>query len=233
MRCEALLRQAELWAGRWRPCAASASGPPSGPRGLGAVLLHQFHDILPGSAIAWVHREAREDFDRLTDELEALVGGGARRARRWTAQRGAVRPPRGRRRRRLTAPRPRPPRCRSDRAGAIEPSPTGDGGRDSPWPTGSSPCGSPRTAGSTASWTTGRRGDRALRVGRDVLPRGQRAGPSCACTRTSRRSGTPGTSTGRTPAPGPRPSPCRVEVVEAGPLRAVVEARTSGGRLDG
>ena len=28
------------------------------------LLLNQFHDILPGSAIAWVHREAREDYRR-------------------------------------------------------------------------------------------------------------------------------------------------------------------------
>ena len=31
--------------------------------------LNQFHDILPGSAIAWVHRQARADYDiaRLRD----------------------------------------------------------------------------------------------------------------------------------------------------------------------
>ena len=28
------------------------------------LLLNQFHDILPGSAIAWVHRETREDYRR-------------------------------------------------------------------------------------------------------------------------------------------------------------------------
>ena len=26
--------------------------------------LNQFHDILPGSAIAWVHRQARADYVR-------------------------------------------------------------------------------------------------------------------------------------------------------------------------
>ncbi|MET0303937.1 MAG: alpha-mannosidase, partial [Microbacteriaceae bacterium] len=29
------------------------------------VLLHQFHDILPGTSIAWVHREARDEYARL------------------------------------------------------------------------------------------------------------------------------------------------------------------------
>lgn len=35
------------------------------------LLLNQFHDILPGSGIAWVHREAREDYRR---DLERLTG---------------------------------------------------------------------------------------------------------------------------------------------------------------
>lgn len=37
------------------------------------VLLHQFHDILPGSSIAWVHREARETYERVQAELADLV----------------------------------------------------------------------------------------------------------------------------------------------------------------
>ena len=37
------------------------------------VLLHQFHDILPGSSIAWVHREARATYARVSAELEGLV----------------------------------------------------------------------------------------------------------------------------------------------------------------
>lgn len=39
------------------------------------VLLHQFHDILPGSSISWVHREARETYARLEKQLRALVEG--------------------------------------------------------------------------------------------------------------------------------------------------------------
>jgi alpha-mannosidase len=72
-RCEHLLREAELW------CATAAV------RGLldypydelrsawETVLLHQFHDILPGSSIAWVHREARATYARVIADLEAIV----------------------------------------------------------------------------------------------------------------------------------------------------------------
>jgi alpha-mannosidase len=37
------------------------------------VLLHQFHDILPGSSIAWVHREAEAEYARVAQELETLT----------------------------------------------------------------------------------------------------------------------------------------------------------------
>ncbi|GAB2773172.1 glycoside hydrolase family 38 C-terminal domain-containing protein [Terrabacter koreensis] len=71
--CEALLRQAEL---AWTLVALRGLGEWPAER-LRLVwerlLLLQFHDILPGSAIAWVHREARDDFERLTAELRALV----------------------------------------------------------------------------------------------------------------------------------------------------------------
>ncbi len=71
--CEALLRQAEL---AWTLVAVRGLGEWPAER-LRLVwerlLLLQFHDILPGSAIAWVHREAREDFARLTAELRSLV----------------------------------------------------------------------------------------------------------------------------------------------------------------
>jgi alpha-mannosidase len=38
------------------------------------VLLHQFHDILPGSAIERVNREARATYERLEVELDAIAG---------------------------------------------------------------------------------------------------------------------------------------------------------------
>src|SRR5699024_2479983 len=37
------------------------------------VLLHQFHDILPGSSIAWVHREARATYRDLEQRLRRLA----------------------------------------------------------------------------------------------------------------------------------------------------------------
>jgi len=40
------------------------------------VLLHQFHDILPGSSISWVHREARDTYARLDTRLRALLPSG-------------------------------------------------------------------------------------------------------------------------------------------------------------
>ncbi len=65
-RCERLLVEAELWAatlGRsaevddlWRE-----------------VLTQQFHDILPGSSIAWVHHDAEATFGRVGDDLESRI----------------------------------------------------------------------------------------------------------------------------------------------------------------
>ncbi|MCW2503816.1 MAG: alpha-mannosidase [Actinomycetia bacterium] len=74
-RSEHLLREAELWAAT----AAVHAGVPYPYEALDrlwkTVLLHQFHDILPGSSIAWVHREAEESYARIRDELESLIGG--------------------------------------------------------------------------------------------------------------------------------------------------------------
>src|SRR5699024_8167914 len=42
------------------------------------ALLLQFHDILPGSSIAWVHREAREDYTRMLQRAEELTADGLR-----------------------------------------------------------------------------------------------------------------------------------------------------------
>ena len=72
-RSEHLLREAELWAAT----AAVRTGFPYPHAELDriwkTVLLHQFHDILPGSSIAWVHREARATYERLAAELEAII----------------------------------------------------------------------------------------------------------------------------------------------------------------
>jgi alpha-mannosidase len=74
-RSEHLLREAELWA---TTAALHAPGGYTYPyerldRLWKTVLLHQFHDILPGSSIAWVHREAEAEYARVAGELEALT----------------------------------------------------------------------------------------------------------------------------------------------------------------
>ncbi|MGW7521959.1 alpha-mannosidase [Streptomyces sp. NPDC054783] len=77
-RSEHLLREAELWAAT----AAVRTGSPYPYEELDriwkTVLLHQFHDILPGSSIAWVHREARATYERIAGELEAITGAAQR-----------------------------------------------------------------------------------------------------------------------------------------------------------
>ncbi|MFI7504008.1 alpha-mannosidase [Streptomyces sp. NPDC049687] len=77
-RSEHLLRDAELWAAT----AAVRTGFPYPYEQLDriwkTVLLHQFHDILPGSSIAWVHREARATYARLAAELTAIIEAAQR-----------------------------------------------------------------------------------------------------------------------------------------------------------
>ncbi|WP_406118187.1 alpha-mannosidase [Streptomyces sp. NBC_00989] len=73
-RSEHLLREAELWAataavGHEEPYPYDALD-----RLWKTVLLHQFHDILPGTSIAWVHREAEETYAAVARELEELIG---------------------------------------------------------------------------------------------------------------------------------------------------------------
>ncbi|MFD0591520.1 alpha-mannosidase [Catellatospora coxensis] len=77
-RSEHLLREAELWAG-----TAAVAGLAEYPydaldRLWKTVLLHQFHDILPGSSIAWVHQEAEQTYARVCAELEGIVDGALR-----------------------------------------------------------------------------------------------------------------------------------------------------------
>jgi alpha-mannosidase len=73
-RAEHLLREAELWSAT----AALRLGVPYPYDELDriwkVVLLHQFHDILPGSSIAWVHREAAAAYAAVTVDLERIVG---------------------------------------------------------------------------------------------------------------------------------------------------------------
>jgi alpha-mannosidase len=72
-RSEHLLREAELWS-----ATAAVRGSIAYPYDqLDAiwrtVLLQQFHDILPGSAIGWVHDEAEANYRRIEEELEAII----------------------------------------------------------------------------------------------------------------------------------------------------------------
>ncbi|RFC70068.1 glycoside hydrolase family 38 C-terminal domain-containing protein [Streptomyces sp. AcE210] len=77
-RSEHLLREAELWAAT----AAVRAGFPYPYEELDriwkTVLLHQFHDILPGSSIAWVHREARRTYERVAQELNGIIDAAQR-----------------------------------------------------------------------------------------------------------------------------------------------------------
>ncbi|MCD0443109.1 glycosyl hydrolase-related protein [Glycomyces sp. A-F 0318] len=77
-RSEHLLRAAELWAAT-AAVAGVADYPAERLRRLWrTVLLQQFHDILPGSSIAWVHREAERNYEAVRAELEALVAESLR-----------------------------------------------------------------------------------------------------------------------------------------------------------
>ncbi|MDA3627628.1 glycosyl hydrolase-related protein [Saccharopolyspora sp. WRP15-2] len=72
-RSEHLLREAELWCAT-ATIATGADYPHDAlDRLWKQVLLHQFHDILPGSSIAWVHREAQETYQRIATELDAIT----------------------------------------------------------------------------------------------------------------------------------------------------------------
>ena len=94
-RCERLLREAELWWAAGGPVPVEVAGE------LGAlwrdVLVQQFHDIIPGSSIAWVHDDAEREHARVTARLEELIadafarlgaGGGAG----WTVANAATHP---------------------------------------------------------------------------------------------------------------------------------------------
>ncbi|NQW88001.1 MULTISPECIES: glycoside hydrolase family 38 C-terminal domain-containing protein [unclassified Frigoribacterium] len=77
-RSEHLLREAELWS-----ATATARGLLDYPYDeleeiWHVVLLQQFHDILPGSSIAWVHHEAERHYARVAQQLEAIIGSAQR-----------------------------------------------------------------------------------------------------------------------------------------------------------
>lgn len=76
-RSEHALREAELWA-----TAAALRGAAYPYDELDAawetVLLQQFHDILPGSSIGWVHREAERRYAEVLDLAERIIAQALR-----------------------------------------------------------------------------------------------------------------------------------------------------------
>jgi alpha-mannosidase len=77
-RSEHLLREAELWA----TTATVRTGAPYPDEDLRkaweTVLLQQFHDILPGTSIAWVHQEAERNYADVAVNLGGLIDTAAR-----------------------------------------------------------------------------------------------------------------------------------------------------------
>ena len=66
-RCERLLVETELW-------AATLGRAAEVDHLWTQVLTQQFHDVLPGSSIAWVHEDAERVFAEVGAELEARIG---------------------------------------------------------------------------------------------------------------------------------------------------------------
>lgn len=75
-RSEHLLREAELWCATAAVRTQGAYAYPAAElkRLWQLVLLQQFHDILPGSSIAWVHQDAERNYQAIEAGLEALIG---------------------------------------------------------------------------------------------------------------------------------------------------------------
>ncbi|WP_435107245.1 alpha-mannosidase [Nocardiopsis synnemataformans] len=91
-RAEALLRTVEYLAA----AATLRTGAPYPAEEIDAlwsrVLFHQFHDILPGSSISWVHREAREAYAEIDRRLRELADRAARALDDGTARPGRLVP---------------------------------------------------------------------------------------------------------------------------------------------
>ncbi|MGW2220838.1 alpha-mannosidase, partial [Nonomuraea sp. NPDC001684] len=83
-RNEHLLREAELWAATAAVREGAAYPYDELTDSWHTVLLQQFHDVLPGTSIAWVHDEVEQNnadllerLDRVIDEsVRVLVGDG-------------------------------------------------------------------------------------------------------------------------------------------------------------
>ena len=73
-RNEALLREAELWASYATLKLGVAYPSEKLAEIWESVLLMQFHDILPGTAIAWVYREVENRHAQITQDLGEIIG---------------------------------------------------------------------------------------------------------------------------------------------------------------
>lgn len=72
-RCEALLHEAELWA-TYASVLTGKEYPLSTFDDIWhKVLLYQFHDILPGSAISWVYAEVERSQAEIMEKLETMI----------------------------------------------------------------------------------------------------------------------------------------------------------------
>ena len=73
-RSEALMHDVELWSATAARLVDGFEYPHERIDALwSTLLLLQFHDILPGSSIAWVHREAEHSYEHIAEQGEQLV----------------------------------------------------------------------------------------------------------------------------------------------------------------
>ncbi|MEV7827887.1 alpha-mannosidase [Microbacterium enclense] len=77
-RSEHLLREAELWAATATVRTGAEYPAETFQRLWRLVLLQQFHDILPGTSIAWVHRDAERNYEAIAAELEQVIADSLR-----------------------------------------------------------------------------------------------------------------------------------------------------------
>ena len=77
-RSEHLLREAELWAATAAVRSAAAYPYAELRAAWQTVLLQQFHDILPGTSIAWVHSEAERNYAAVAKSLAGLIDDALR-----------------------------------------------------------------------------------------------------------------------------------------------------------
>ncbi|ALX65850.1 alpha-mannosidase [Microbacterium sp. XT11] len=75
---EHALVEAELWAATDAVRTGAAHPRAEFDRLWQTLLLHEFHDILPGTSIAWVHREAVEVLSGVLDDARALSDAARR-----------------------------------------------------------------------------------------------------------------------------------------------------------